>query len=223
MISVLIVEDEEIAAEANRRYVLRVPGFQVAGSARTGADALRILRHEHPDLILLDLNLPDMHGLDLARSLRAAGNLCDIMAITSARDLTMVRSAVSLGVTQYLLKPFTFDALRQKLQQYKQFRESTAGAATGQGEVDRALNALRAATRSPLPKGLTQATLEAIAGELGRHPEGVSAQAVGTLIGVSRVTARRYLEHLAETGLARRVPRYGEVGRPELVYQPEHL
>ncbi|MET9344011.1 MULTISPECIES: response regulator [unclassified Nonomuraea] len=214
-ITVLVVEDEEITAEANRVYVERVPGFTVAGVARSGRDALRFLGSTPVDLILLDLYLPDMHGLEVCRAVRAAGLSCDVIAVTSARDLQVVRNAVSLGVAQYLLKPFTFATLREKLTRYAAFRASE-GEVTGQGDVDRALATLRGGA-SALPKGMTQDTLDAVAAELRKAAR--TAQAVGAAIGVSRVTARRYLEHLVETGAADRVPQYGGVGRPELLYR----
>ncbi|MEU4696481.1 response regulator [Nonomuraea dietziae] len=214
MIRVLVVEDEEVTAEANRLFVERVEGFTVAGVARSGGEALRFLRRSEVDLILLDLYLPDMHGLEVCRAVRAAGLACDVIAVTSARDLAVVRNAVSLGVAQYLLKPFTFATLREKLLRYAEFRASE-GEVTGQGDVDRALATLRG--HSSLPKGMTQDTLDAVCAELRRSP--MSAQAVGAAIGVSRVTARRYLEHLVDVGSADRVPQYGGVGRPELLYR----
>ncbi|MBB6343499.1 response regulator of citrate/malate metabolism [Nonomuraea muscovyensis] len=216
MISVLVVEDEDITAEANRIYVERVPGFRVAGVVRSGGEALRFLRGTPVDLILLDLYLPDMHGLEVCRAVRAGGLLCDVIAITSARDLAMVRSAVSLGVTQYLLKPFAFAALQEKLTRYARFRKE-AGEIVGQGDVDRFLGTLRGTTE--LPKGMSQDTLDTVVAELRARPEGVSAQAVGAAAGVSRVTARRYLEYLVELGAAVRFPQYGGVGRPELLYR----
>ncbi len=220
MISVLVVEDEEIAAEANRRYVERVGGFEVAGVARSGGDALRLLRERPVELILLDLYLPDMHGLELCRKLRAAGLLCDVIAVTSARDLSIVRAAVSIGVSQYLIKPFTYAALAEKLKRYADFRSTMdVEAEADQVDVDRALATLRGSAGSALPKGMTLATLESVAAELRKAPEGISAQAVGAAVGVSRVTARRYLEYMIETGVARRLPHYGAVGRPELRYQ----
>ena len=221
MISVLIVEDEELTAEANRLYVERVAGFQVVGVTRSGGEALRFLRRRPADLVLLDLYLPDMHGLDVCRSLRAAGVFCDVIAVTSARDLSVVRSAVSVGVVQYLLKPFTFAVLSEKLRRYAEFRSSMGGPGevSGQGEVDRVLSALRGVPGAALPKGMTEATLSAVAGELRKTPGGVSSQGVGSAIGISRVTARRYLEHLVATGSVRRVPQYGGLGRPELLYQ----
>ncbi|MED7923777.1 response regulator [Nonomuraea sp. LP-02] len=215
-ISVLVVEDEEITAEANRVYVERVPGFTVAGVARSGGEALRFLRRRPVDLVLLDLYLPDLHGLEVVRAIRAGGLMCDVIAVTSARDLTMVRSAVSLGVSQYLLKPFTYATLLEKLNRYARFKDE-AGVAAGQGDVDRVLGALRGS--SDLPKGLSRDTLDAVAAELRGRPGGMAAQAVADAIGVSRVTARRYLEHLVELGTAVRMPQYGGVGRPELLYR----
>ncbi|NUR83100.1 MAG: response regulator [Nonomuraea sp.] len=217
MIDVLVVEDEEITAEANRIYVERVPGFRVAGVARSGGEALRFLRHTRVDLILLDLYLPDMHGLEVCRAVRAGGLLCDVIAVTSARDLAMVRSAVSLGVTQYLLKPFTFTALAEKLTRYARFREE-AGEILAQGDVDRVLATLRGSS-TELPKGMARDTLDTIAARLRDHPDGLSAQAVADATGVSRVTARRYLEYLVDSGVAVRLPQYGGVGRPELLYR----
>jgi response regulator of citrate/malate metabolism len=221
MISVLVVEDEEITAEANRVFVERVPGFRVEGVVRSGGDALRFLRRRPVDLILLDLYLPDMHGLEVCRALRAAGVMSDVIAVTSARDLSVVRSAVSVGVAQYLLKPFTFASLNEKLTRYAEFRSSVEGVgeASGQGEVDRALAALRGPAHTSLPKGMTQATLDAVLAELRKAPGGLSAQSAGAAIGVSRVTARRYLEYLTEIGAARRIPQYGGLGRPELLYR----
>ncbi|MFK4037739.1 response regulator [Nonomuraea wenchangensis] len=215
-ISVLVVEDEEITAEANRVYVERVPGFTVAGVARSGGEALRFLRRRPVDLVLLDLYLPDLHGLEVVRAIRAGGLMCDVIAVTSARDLAMVRSAVSLGVSQYLLKPFTYATLLEKLTRYARFKDE-AGVAAGQGDVDRVLGTLRGS--SGLPKGLSRDTLDAVAAELRERPDGLAAQAVADAIGVSRVTARRYLEHLVELGAAVRMPQYGGVGRPELLYR----
>ncbi|GAA3547924.1 response regulator [Nonomuraea rosea] len=215
-ISVLVVEDEEITAEANRIYVERVPGFAVAGVVRSGVEALRFLGRTPVDLILLDLYLPDMHGLEVCRAVRASGLMCDVIAVTSARDLAMVRSAVSLGVSQYLLKPFTYATLAEKLTRYARFKEE-AGMAVGQGDVDRVLGTLRGT--SELPKGMARDTLATVAAQLRGHPQGLAAQAVADAIGVSRVTARRYLEYLVELGVAGRVPRYGQVGRPELLYR----
>lgn len=220
MISVLVVEDEPVAAEAHRTYVERIPGFEVAGVVQSGRDALRFLQQRQVDVVLLDFNLPDLHGLEVCRSLRAAGLRTDVIAVTSARDLSTVRAAVSQGIVQYLLKPFTFRSLRDKLERYAEYRLAVegAGAAAGQSEVDRAFAALRGVDTNALPPGLSEETLEAVARLLQTNAEGLSATEVGAGCAVSRVTARRYLEHLVESGVVRREPRYRGVGRPELEY-----
>ncbi|MFJ2092330.1 response regulator [Streptomyces sp. NPDC087901] len=218
MIQVLVVEDDPVAADAHQLYVDRVPGFSVAAVAHTRAEAVRALDRVPVDLLLLDLYLPDGHGLQLLRALRAAGHAADVIAVTSARDLAVVREGVSLGVVQYVLKPFTFATLRDRLVRYAEFR-STAGEASGQDEVDRALATLRTPQPARLPKGLSSPTLEAVTGVLRAAPDGVTAAAAGLELGISRITARRYLEHLVTAGRAVRSPQYGQIGRPELHYR----
>ncbi|HEY0485438.1 MAG TPA: response regulator [Mycobacteriales bacterium] len=221
MIAVLVVEDEPVAADAHSRYVGRVPGFTVAGIAGTGADALRRLRGGGIDLVLLDMNLPDMHGLDIIRAMRAGGHAADVIAVTSARDLAVVRSAVSQGILQYLLKPFAFAALREKLERYRDYRAQGqgGGVVTGQHEVDRMLGALRGAEANALPKGVSPESLDAVVGALRDASGGMSSAQVAEVLGVARVTARRYLEHLADVGVLSRHMRYGSVGRPVVEYR----
>ncbi|MDG9704764.1 response regulator [Streptomyces sp. DH37] len=222
-IRVLVVEDDPVAADAHALYVSRVPGFTVAGVAHSRAEAGRALDRLEVDLILLDLYLPDGHGLALVRALRAAGHTTDVFAVTSARDLAVVREGVSLGVVQHVLKPFTFPTLRDRLQRYAQFRMTTtsAGAEAGsQAEVDRALATLRAPGGVTLPKGLSAATLESVTSALrSAAGEGLTASAAAERVGVNRITARRYLEYLVGAGQAERTPQYGQVGRPELYYR----
>lgn len=220
MISVLVVEDDPVAGEAHAAYVSRVDGFEVASCVRTGQRALRFLESTPVDLVLLDLRLPDMDGLQVARALRTAGSDADVIAVTSARDLKVVRASISSGVMQYLLKPFTFAAMRDKLEQYARFRDSLDEdrEVSGQGEIDRAFATLRVVDRSSLPKGMGEETLAAVVSVLRSHLEGASAGLVGAAAGVSRVTARRYLEYLVDNGTVVRTPKYGGAGRPELTY-----
>jgi response regulator of citrate/malate metabolism len=135
--------------------VVRVPGFAVCGVAHDGMGAIRKLGDPScaVDLVLLDMHLPDLHGLDVVRAMRTAGNRADVIAVTSARDLEVVRPAVSQGVVQYLLKPFAFAALRDKLVHYAAYREQLEGdVASGQHEVDRVLATLRGNDPSSLQK-----------------------------------------------------------------------
>jgi len=220
VIRVLVVEDEPVAAEAHRAYVDRTPGFSTAAVAGTGAQALAVLSRIPVELVLLDMNLPDAHGIDLCRRIRGSGAEVDVLAVTSARELSTVRAAATQGVVGYLLKPFTYPALRDRLLAYADYRELVArgGDAVGQSEIDRALDAVRPTGPAPLPKGMGRETLDAVVAAV-RRADGLSAGETAELIGASRITARRYLEYLADTGLVDRTPRYGAAGRPELEYR----
>lgn len=229
-IRVLVVEDEPVASAAHAAYVGRMQGFTLAGTAPDGQSALRLLAElaaagEPVELVLLDMNLPDLHGLDIARRMRSAGILADIIAITAVREVAIVRSAVAIGVVQYLIKPFTYATFADKLGSYRLFRQQLASPESGAGragasqsEVDQAFASLRAPSELPLPKGLSVSTLDSVQEYLKQHAGSVSATQVMAALGMSRVTARRYLEYLADAGTVTRAPRYGTPGRPENEY-----
>ena len=220
-VRVLVVEDEALAAEAHAAYVGRLRGFELAGVARSAREAMRFLAtHPEVDLRLLDLHLPDGHGLGLLQQARAAGHRCDAIAVTSARDSEVVRNAVTQGVVLYLIKPFTFASFRAKLEQYAAYRSQLAAAPTEvvQDEVDRLMGSLRPMAQA-LPKGMSQETLQQVTDVLRGASAPQSATEVAATVGTSRVTARRYLEHLADAGLVDRRPRYGRSGRPEVEYR----
>ena len=220
-IRTLIVEDDPLIADAHRLYVERVPGFVVADVAGTGLDALRILSARPVDLILLDVYLPDMTGLDLCRALRSRGNAVDVIAVTSARDLPTVRAAVSLGIVQYLIKPFQFATFRTKLTAYADYRRAALEAdpaALAQDDLDRLLDGLRSPRRAQLPKGLSDSTLATVVATL-RSDSPLTAAELAERVGVSAPTSRRYLDYLSEQRLVTGQPRYGGPGRPETLYQ----
>ncbi len=121
----LIVDDDVRVADIHKSYVEKVDGFEVAGIANRGTEALRRVLDDQPDLILLDIYLPDLGGLEVCRRLRAAGNLVDVIAVTAARDVETVRAATGLGIAQYLVKPFAFATFRDKLERYAAYREAT--------------------------------------------------------------------------------------------------
>jgi response regulator of citrate/malate metabolism len=215
----LIVDDDVRVADVHRGFVERVEGFAVAGVAHRGADALRRVAEDRPDLLLLDIYLPDLGGLEVCRRLRAAGNLVDVIAVTAARDVETVKGAVGLGVAQYLVKPFAFATFREKLERYAAFRARAArGGEAQQGEIDAMLGELRSSTAIPLPKGLSRETLGLVASALRESDRPLGAVEVAELAGLSRVTARRYLEHLVLAKDAELELRYGS-GRPEHRYR----
>ncbi|MEU0220938.1 response regulator, partial [Streptomyces sp. NPDC006265] len=141
MIRVLVVDDDFMIARIHRKLVERVAGFTVVGEARNGAEALRSVRELGPDLVLLDIYLPDIGGLDVLRELRAgetAGAEVDVMVVTAAQEVDTVRGALRQGAVHYIIKPFDTSVLEERLQQYaRQRRELADMAVPEQGDVDR--------------------------------------------------------------------------------------
>ena len=221
MIRTLVVDDDFRVADLHCAYVDRIPGFQVAGRAHTGAGALEKVDQLGPDLVLLDIYLPDISGLEVLQRLRDDSIApVDVIAITAARDVESLRAAMRGGVVHYLIKPFLFPTFEEKLLSYAAARERmTRIDRAEQGDVDRIFGALRTARTDALPKGLSDSTLELIVQALGRSLSGLPAAAVAEEAGVSRVTARRYLDHLCQLGRAELTMRYGGPGRPEHRYR----
>lgn len=225
MIDVLVVDDDFRVAEINARYVGRVPGFRVAARAHSAAQALAAVERASVDLVLLDHYLPDLTGLELVHRMREQGHGADVIMITAASDVATVRAAMRLGAVHYLVKPFTFTALRTRLDSYAALRRTVdrvgGRGVTGQEQVDRMFGALRAAPApsSPgLPSGHSEPTTDLICGVLHRARQPLSAHEVAAETGLSRSTAQRYLRHLEQVGRLRLTLKYGDTGRPEHRY-----
>ncbi|WP_092610511.1 response regulator [Raineyella antarctica] len=225
---VLIVEDEPVTAETYREYLARAGGFEVVHSSPTARDALAFLadrmRRHHGfgvDMVLLDMNLPDGHGLDVLGQLRAAGFTGGVLAMTADTELETIRRSIALGVVQYLVKPFGYQQFAERVRAFRELSLEVAGAGRieGQRDVDRAFALVRSAAPADLPKGLTEGTLNAVVELLRTSDAARSAGEVGAAVGTSRVTARRYLEHLYRVGMVDRSARYGAPGRPENEYR----
>jgi response regulator of citrate/malate metabolism len=221
MIRTLVVEDDPVVAEVNSSHVKRVAGFVVVSVARSGGEAVATAQNQPVDLVLLDFYLPDMSGLDVCHALRAARPPpVDIIAVTAARDADTVRAAIAHGVVQYLIKPYSFASFREKLQRYAAYHHRLpSGQITDQPEIDQAMNTLRGSTTAALPKGLSLTTYELVVGVLRDADEPITATEIARTTGLSRVSARRYLDHLHHQGLAVLTVRYGTTGRPEHRYQ----
>ena len=218
MIRVLVVDDDFKVASIHRDFVERIDGFEVAGEAHSGRHALAMIGELQPDLVLLDIYLPDMSGIDVMRELQ--GSDVDVIAITAARDVATLRSAMRLGALHYLVKPFTFQTLRDKLTSYASWAAALDRAAIiDQPDVDRLVGVLRSTPADrELPKGLSEATMRLVQTTVMEATGPLTAEEVAQRSGISRVTARRYLEHLSRIDLLLVQPVYGRNGRPQHTY-----
>lgn len=220
MIRTLVVDDDYMSASIHRSYVERVPGFEAVGEAHTGAEALDAVRRVRPDLVLLDIYLPDMSGLEVIRRLRLEGEPVDVIAVTAAKDVETLRAAIHGGVLHYLVKPFQFETFSDRLQRCAAARQRLERLReASQGDVDQLFSLLRAAGTSRLPKGISAPTLALVVDAVRPADAELTAADVAAHAGISRGTARRYLEYLQSLGSVELRLRYGATGRPEHLYR----
>lgn len=220
-LSAIIVDDDVAVAALHERFVAGHGAFTIAATAHTGPEALEAIRRLEPDLVLLDFYLPGLSGLELLRELRASGGRQpEVIAVTAARDVDSVRDARSAGVRHYLVKPFGPAQLHARLDEIVRERSLLAAGASrsllDQSSIDALLSG--SPRRVPLPKGLSAETLAAVDRSVPADAER-SASEIGEAVGISRVAARRYLEHLVSIGRAERSLDYATAGRPSVRYR----
>jgi response regulator of citrate/malate metabolism len=220
MIRTLVVDDDFMAVSVHREFVEKIPGFVAVGDATTGTEARRLVDSLQPDLVLLDIYLPDENGIELMRELRGSGVArIDVIAITSAKDVDVLRDAMQLGVVHYIVKPFTFKTFRERLESYAAARERLdCMRQAEQRDIDRLYGLLRTSGDASLPKGISPPTLELVASILRDSRESISAADLAQRAGISQGVARRYLRFLADSGAVDFTLRYGAAGRPEHLY-----
>lgn len=221
-IRTLVVDDDYRVAAVHAAYVEKVDGFDVVGQAHTAAEALNAVAELDPDLVLMDVFLPDGDGLDVVRSLMDRERHPDVIVITAARDVSTVRTAMQLGAVHYLVKPFGFAALAERLNVYRRLHLRLAGLPdeADQSAVDELFGILRSqppSSRRPA-KGHSAPTLELVRNAVRTAGDAVSASDVAETVGISRATAQRYLSYLESYGVLRLQLRYGSTGRPEHRY-----
>ena len=224
MIETLIVEDDYHVATIHGAYLRRVEGFHVTGHVSTLTSGRVEIRRLAPALVLLDIYLPDGNGLDLLReALEFAGPRPDFLVITAARDMKSVRAAMQLGAVHYLVKPFNFAQLEERLIAYRELsrRLDRIGDAEEREAEQHEVDALYSLLRGPtgLPKGQSGPTMASIRNLLQGSPEELSAAEIASNIGISRSTAQRYLAELARQGKVELRLHYGTAGRPEHRYR----
>ena len=217
---VLVVDDDFMVARVHSGYVARVPGCEVVGTAHTGADALEKAAQLRPDLVLLDVYLPDLSGLEVLRRLRTgAPDDPFVLMITAADDAATGAAALHGGASHYLVKPFDSRALAEQIERIGRVRGRLAALdRAAQDDIDTLFNA-RTGVTTRLPKGLTGPTAALVESVLRGHDGDLSAAECAEKARLSRVSARRYLEHFVQVGSATVALRYGGTGRPERRYR----
>jgi len=214
-IKVLIVEDDPMVADINKRFTEAVDGFTVVGIADNGTKAIDMANKLHPDLIILDIYMPEIDGMGVLASLRKRDIEVDVILITAANDSDIISKVMRSGVIDYIIKPFKFDRFRNTLEAYRDFNSKIVEQDSfSQVELDKFFSAKMAKASSHLPKNMHGQTLDSVIDLLSSQSEALSADDVAGQVGISRVTARRYLDYLVVEGKLQMLLEYMPVGRP---------
>ncbi|MGP4075875.1 response regulator [Halobacillus sp. K22] len=226
MIQVLIVEDDPMVADLNKKYVEQVEGFQLAASASDVEEACKCLEEAQVDLILLDVYMPGRNGLQLLKELREKDEQVDVILITAASEREQIQQSLRLGAVDYLIKPFEFERLQEALAKYKENHYVLQDKQkVSQNELDQILSKQEERQdnrRIQVPKGLTQTTLEHIISVIRKKGDAAfSTDEIANETEISRVSVRKYLKFLKEIDFLDETLIYG-VGRPVYQYQMKH-
>lgn len=217
MITVFIVEDDPMVLEVNQSFLSKIPLFRLIGSSMTGTEALQQIKSLQPHLVLLDMYLPDTSGLALLSKLREERIPSDVIMITAARDTATIHEVLRLGALDYLVKPFRFERFKSSLESYqKMWKKLNDTGSLRQEDIDEWKN--NVIKKQQLPKGLSETTMRQILMALLDQKEAITAEQLANLLGMARVTVRRYLEHMVEEGKIKVHVQYGSVGRPSHFY-----
>ncbi len=110
MIRVLIADDHRLVRDGFRAVLEREKDLEVVGEARDGKEAIELTRQLHPDVVIMDIQMPRMNGLDAARELHSVDGQ-QVLIVSMLRDETLVRQALSNGAQGYITKDESFTEL----------------------------------------------------------------------------------------------------------------
>ncbi|RDY71625.1 response regulator [Halobacillus trueperi] len=222
LMKVMISEDDFRVAELHAQFLRVVDGVEVVGKALNAEETLEMLEEQHPDLLLLDVYMPDQLGVDLLHDIRSIAPHTDVIMITAAKEKEIVEKALKYGVFDYIIKPITMERFQETIENYQERKKRMAQIETfDQEAVDQLIKSSNeaAATTISVPKGIDPLTLEKVERMLSDAREnGLTAEQASGQMGASKTTARRYLEYLISIGKGKAEMNYGKVGRPQRKY-----
>ena len=224
MLKTVIVEDDRMVAAINAQFAEKTPGVQVVATFHNGRDALAFLDKTGVDLLLLDLYMPEMSGVELLTELRRQGCNVDAIFITAANDAPHIQDALRLGAVDYLIKPFRYERFEEALDKVVVRRKvMESGLEFTQADIDEMIRTRRPNPESrtaELEKGIQRQTLDHIRADL-RKNTGLyrTAEQIAADTGLSKVTVRRYLNYLIGTNEAESQVDYSTGGRPRVEYR----
>lgn len=220
MTKIIIVEDDYRIACIHEKFLKKMSNVTVVGKALTGKEAIQLVESKEVDLVILDLYLPDMLGTEIIQQLRAINSNIDIVTISAATEKEIVSDVLHNGVFDYIIKPVNMERFIETIVRYQRIKENLeTDEAIDQSFLDDYFGYKKGAKmKKRTPKGIDPLTLDKVKEIIELFEDGVTAEEMGTQIGASRTTARRYLEYLTSISQISAALEYGAVGRPERKY-----
>ncbi len=223
---VLIVEDDPMVAMINEQYVTRTKGFTVAGSCRNGQDAIEFLEKNEVNLVIMDVFMPYMDGIETLKQIRGRKFDVEVIMVTAANDTPTLEQAMHLGVLDFLIKPFAFERFQVALEKFASKESFLKGTSVlNQNFIDNII-----ATPAPVkkdgkgyPKGIQEKTLKNIIEYFESASGWQSGDFIAEKLGISIVTVRHYLGYLVQTGQIEETINYETGGRPSMLYKSKSV
>ena len=219
MINVLVVEDDPMVAQLHEHYLSQIKGFQLCDVANNGDMALKLLSKKCYDLLILDIFMPTMDGLQLLARIREHGFDVDVIIVSAANDKDKIKQALRLGAVDYIIKPFEFERFNLALNNYlKRYNIVSEQSILEQSDLDQTIIRREEQVAVSLPKGLDKNTLATVWQCICQLEGMFTTEEVASKVGISRVSIRKYLEFLKSLHLLKLDLHRGSVGRPVYKY-----
>lgn len=217
---VLIVEDDPMVAMINEQYVRKNKQFEVVASCRNGQDALEYLEKNKVDLVILDVYMPYMSGIETLKAIRERKIDAEVMMVTAANDTATLEDTMHLGVIDFLIKPFAYERFQIALEKFAAKVEALKKKTVlDQSSVDSIISNTRKANEKEYPKGIQEKTLNMIIEFLNESEGWQSGETIAEKVGLSSVTIRHYMSFLVEKGEIKETINYETGGRPSILYK----
>lgn len=220
--SVLIVEDDPMVLSINKRYIEKIPGFQVRAAANSSKEAILLTQKYQFDLLLVDIHLENETGLDLIKLLRKKEYPADFIMITAVSEQKTIELCSKYGAVDYILKPFQFERFKKSLMRFKHQKEVfNEKMNVKQEDIDQLYWIKEQQFQEDdygLEKGLTKETLKLVLSVIDNFEDGFTVDMLTEKIHLSHVSIRKYVRYLEEQEILEAKQKYGNVGRPTMYY-----
>jgi DNA-binding NarL/FixJ family response regulator len=181
----LIIADDHPVMRKGMRTLLEDSGWiEIVGEAATGAEALQMVQELQPDVLLLDIEMPDMSGIEVAQKLHNSGQSLRVLVLSAYDDIEYVRRLINCGVAGYLLKD---EALRNVVQAVREVADGTTGWFSYQIQCQ-----LNQIIEYPSERVLTERELEV----LGLAAQGKTNGAIANVLQISEKTVEKHLDSI---------------------------